>query len=132
MKYYAGTVDGKDYGFYLNTEKLQNGWIEVSEEVHDQLIKDANENGKIIKFENNKIPYLIDYIPTEEEKEKYIRNLRNNYLYSTDKYLLSDFPISEEELNIIKSYRQYLRDIPKDLNFPNLKILTLDDYKNKS
>jgi hypothetical protein len=39
-----------------------------------------------------------------------IRNTRNSYLQLTDKYLLSDFPITEEKRNIIIEYRQYLRD----------------------
>jgi hypothetical protein len=41
---------------------------------------------------------------------EYKRNTRNSYLQLTDKYLLSDFPITEEKRNIIIEYRQYLRD----------------------
>lgn len=39
-----------------------------------------------------------------------LRNTRNAYLALTDKYLLPDFPITDENRNIIKTYRQYLRD----------------------
>lgn len=39
-----------------------------------------------------------------------LRNTRNSYLVLTDKYLLPDFPITDENKNIIKAYRQYLRD----------------------
>ncbi len=39
-----------------------------------------------------------------------LRNTRNAYLQSTDKYLIPDYPISPENLEIIKTYRQYLRD----------------------
>lgn len=39
-----------------------------------------------------------------------LRNTRNSYLALTDKYLLPDFPITDENRNIIKTYRQYLRD----------------------
>ncbi len=38
------------------------------------------------------------------------RNTRNSYLNLTDKYLLSDFPISDEKRHEIIEYRQYLRD----------------------
>lgn len=41
---------------------------------------------------------------------EYNRNTRNSYLALTDKYLLPDFPITDENRNIIKTYRQYLRD----------------------
>jgi hypothetical protein len=39
-----------------------------------------------------------------------LRNTRNAYLQLTDKYLISDYPITPENLEIIKTYRQYLRD----------------------
>ena len=39
-----------------------------------------------------------------------LRNTRNAYLQLTDKYLLPDYPITPENLEIIKAYRQYLRN----------------------
>jgi hypothetical protein len=39
-----------------------------------------------------------------------LRNIRNNYLNLTDKYLLPDYPITFEQKEIIKVYRQMLRD----------------------
>jgi hypothetical protein len=50
-----------------------------------------------------------------------IRNERDSLLYNTDKYMLPDYPISLENLEKIKIYRQELRDFfQKDeiLNFP--------------
>lgn len=41
---------------------------------------------------------------------EYLRNSRNAYLLLTDKYFLPDFPISPEKLEIIKNYREYLRN----------------------
>lgn len=38
------------------------------------------------------------------------RKMRNLILQETDKYLLPDFPITPEDLIIIKEYRQALRD----------------------
>ena len=38
------------------------------------------------------------------------RKMRNDLLQETDKYLLPDFPISPENLEIVKEYRQALRD----------------------
>lgn len=52
---------------------------------------------------------------TSEAKE-FLKNKRNLILAETDKYLLADFPITPEELIIVKEYRQALR------NF------TLNDY----
>jgi hypothetical protein len=41
---------------------------------------------------------------------KRARNIRNELLIRTDRYLLSDYPITEENLIIVKEYRQILRD----------------------
>lgn len=38
------------------------------------------------------------------------KNTRNSLLEKTDKYLLPDFPITEEKRNEIKEYREYLRN----------------------
>jgi hypothetical protein len=40
-----------------------------------------------------------------------LRNIRNNYLNLTDKYLLPDYPITAEKREIIIVYRQMLRNI---------------------
>ena len=39
-----------------------------------------------------------------------LKNKRNLILNETDKYMLSDYPITPENLEIIKTYRQQLRD----------------------
>ncbi len=39
----------------------------------------------------------------------YLRNTRNSLLQLTDKYLIPDYPITTENLEIIKWYRQELR-----------------------
>jgi hypothetical protein len=39
-----------------------------------------------------------------------LKNTRNQLLEKTDKFLLSDYPISPEQLEIVKQYRQALRD----------------------
>ena len=46
--------------------------------------------------------------------QQMIRNQRNDLLKNTDKYLLPDYPITEENILIIKQYRQQLRDIPEN------------------
>lgn len=45
-----------------------------------------------------------------EGKKKAVREIRNSYLEATDKYMLVDFPITEEERDSYKEYRKYLRD----------------------
>lgn len=46
-----------------------------------------------------------------------IRDTRNKLLTETDKYLIPDYPITPEKLELIKIYRQQLRDY---MNLPNI------------
>lgn len=53
----------------------------------------------------------------ERTKTFHIRHLRqdrNELLGETDKYMLSDYPITQEQKNIIANYRQQLRDFSKN------------------
>ena len=43
-----------------------------------------------------------------------LKNKRNLILNETDKYMLSDYPITPENLEIIKTYRQQLRDFTQN------------------
>jgi hypothetical protein len=63
---------------------------------------------------------------------EYKRNSRNGYLELTDKYLLPDFPITDDKKEIILNYRKYLREfinINKDaiLNGENVEILGIPE-----
>ena len=54
------------------------------------------------------------YIPSNEHFLKRARNIRNELLNRTDKYILNDYPRSFEQQIIIKSYRQNLRNFIND------------------
>ena len=56
--------------------------------------------------------YLKGYAPEKpvEIKQEEVRKVRNSYLEATDKYMIVDFPITDEERESYKAYRQYLRD----------------------
>ena len=47
---------------------------------------------------------------TEYSNHGLLKNQRNLILIETDKYLISDYPITPENLIIVKEYRQALRD----------------------
>lgn len=48
-----------------------------------------------------------------------IRKIRDELLQETDKFLLEDFPISEEQKEKYKIYRNALRKIPEQSGFPD-------------
>jgi hypothetical protein len=52
----------------------------------------------------------MDIEPNIEDVQKYNKNIRNELLLETDKYVLPDFPITPDNLIIIKDYRQKLRN----------------------
>ena len=52
----------------------------------------------------------MSYIPNNEHFLKRARNIRNELLNRTDRYLLSDYPITLEQQMMIKTYRQDLRE----------------------
>ena len=47
-----------------------------------------------------------------EQKKTDVRTVRNQYLEQTDKFLLSDYPITSTQKTKYKQYRAYLRDYP--------------------
>lgn len=63
--------------------------------------------------------YLKGYAPEkpQEVKEQEVRAVRNSYLQATDIYMLIDFPISADEREEYKAYRQYLRDYTTQENW---------------
>jgi hypothetical protein len=61
-----------------------------------------------------------NYIPNNEHFLKRARNIRNELLNKTDRYILSDYPITLEQQMIIKTYRQDLREF---INNNEIKIL---------
>lgn len=82
---------------------------------------------------------MSSYVPNNEHFLKRARNIRNELLNKTDRYLLEDYPITAEEKQIVKDYRQMLRDfintnkdrylngeileIPKPPEFLNINIV---------
>jgi hypothetical protein len=60
-----------------------------------------------------------------------LRTKRNQALAETDKYMLSDFPVTTTERAKYKDYRQYLRDCPKmfnDQTVKDAKIKTFEEW----
>ena len=66
---------------------------------------------------------MSSYITNNEHFLKRARNIRNELLNKTDRYLLSDYPITLEQQMLIKTYRQELRDF---INNNKEKILNGD------
>lgn len=57
-----------------------------------------------------------------EDFAKHKRRERDSLLTSTDKYMISDFPVDEDYREKIKEYRQILRDITQSAEWPDVEI----------
>jgi hypothetical protein len=66
---------------------------------------------------------MSSFLTSNEHFLKRARNIRNELLNKTDRYFLIDYPIHHEQQNIIKNYRQELRDF---ININKEKILNGD------
>ena len=64
-----------------------------------------------------------------EEKEAEARMQRNSLLADSDKYMISDFPATEEERAEYAAYRQYLRDYPASADFPAMPAKSFEEWK---
>jgi hypothetical protein len=56
--------------------------------------------------------------PTAEQLYASLRTARDMRLADTDKYMLPDYPITEEALAQVKIYRAALRDLPAQPGAP--------------
>jgi len=121
MNYYVvDTTNGDSLLFDTDKAKFQSFIRKFKPELQGQEIQETER--KIILL-NNKYVFADEHI--EELKQKEVETLsvelkakRDAELNATDFYLMPDYPISEEDLRLIQSYRQALRDLPQQEDFP--------------
>ena len=113
--YYEKINDDKSITNYTTVTKLAYalGWQDNTVAITDTEVSDLTG-----------WTYLKGYAPKKTEEQKLneladkIRSKRKLLLAETDYLLMPDYPISKEYLEKVKEYRQQLRDITKQENFP--------------
>ena len=83
---------------------------EMTNEKYADLAVYCNKNGLIIEDKGDYLEAVNPPEPSDEEKKVQVRSVRNQYLEQTDKYMIADYPISDDERELCKQYRTYLRD----------------------
>ena len=78
--------------------------------------------------------YLKGYAPEKptEQKETEVRAVRNQYLEQTDKFMIADYPITDDERELYKQYRTYLRDYTLPENWWESNPLKFEEWNNPS
>ena len=74
--------------------------------------------------------YLKGYAPEKptEQKEAEVRAVRNQYLKQTDEFMIVDYPITDDERELYKQYRTYLRDYTLSENWQESNPLKFKEW----
>ena len=59
-----------------------------------------------------------------DNKKSSVRSIRNNKLKESDWTLSTDSPLTNSQKTEVTTYRQALRDLPADADFPNVAFPT--------
>lgn len=85
---------------------------------YSKLAEWCNNNNATIEDKGDYYEVVTIPEPSGEELAFIVRSQRNAKLEATDYLLASDYSISAEDLEEVKTYRQALRDIPEQSGFP--------------
>lgn len=77
--------------------------------VHDSVEEDTEHQLSDYVHCNGQFVLTVSDEAIEQRKEQ-VRAVRNQYLKQTDKFMLVDYPITDDERELYKQYREYLRD----------------------
>ena len=70
----------------------------------------CNKNGMIIEDKGDCLEAVNPPEPSIEDKQVQVRAVRNQYLKQTDEFMITDYPITDDERGLYRQYRVYLRD----------------------
>jgi hypothetical protein len=106
-----GFVKGLVDSISKNVHKdLQKKYVPIPEELQSKVkVNWRFESGSFLE------PISSEIVDSWDKKLKWIKQERNVLLASTDKYLLPDYPIGVDDLELIKEYRALLRDFPQSV-----------------
>ncbi len=91
--------------------------ISLPENLHHLEVVAVEQDGDIVLEVSQERVEAHRAMKLEELRAK-----RNSLLLETDKYMLSDYPISSENRDLMVAYRQALRDLPEQVSDPRDEI----------
>lgn len=90
----------------------------------------CNKNGLIIEDKDDYLEVVNSPEPSDEDKQAQVRSVRNQYLEQTDKFMITDYPITDDERELYKQYRTYLRTYPERRDWYKANPNTYDEWKS--
>lgn len=97
--------------------------------VHDSVEEDAEHSVSDYMQVNGEYVLALSDEAIEQKKAE-VRQVRNQYLEQTDKYMITDYPITDEERELYKQYRTYLRTYPECRDWYKANPKTYDEWKS--
>lgn len=104
------------------SHKSQTARCAELRQIYQALVEADSEHFKITR--GDELEWIVEAIPEKTEEEKLAeateeaRAKRDRLLAETDYLMASDYPISDEDREKVKAYRQALRDVPEQEGFP--------------
>ena len=96
--------------------------------VHDSVEEDT-EHSVADYLQVNGEYVLTSSDEAIEQKKTEVRAVRNQYLEQTDKFMIVDYPITDDERELYKQYREYLRTYPECRDWYKANPKTYDEWK---
>lgn len=95
--------------------------------VHDSVEEDTEHSVADYVHCDGQFVLTVSDEAIEQCKEQ-VRAVRNQYLKQTDKYMIVDYPITDEERELYKQYREYLRTYPECQDWYKANPKTYDEW----
>ena len=103
-------------------------------------IEEVNDDVTLVQVDGEFLPDIDEKVIEQQniEKSNQVKSIRNQYMsdtlarcdrYEKQKSIGLDTTESEDTYRNYLLYLQYLRDIPQQLEFPNIEVLTFDKWK---
>ena len=97
--------------------------------VHD-IVEEDEEHSIADYLQVNGEYVLTSSDEAIEQKKTEVRSVRNQYLEQTDKYMITDYPITDDERELYKQYRVYLRTYPECQDWYKANPKTYEEWKS--
>lgn len=119
---------------YIGADEEKIAQAQAAQEEYSTVADWCNESGEYMIFDDGEY-YKVIAIPepTTEEKAARVRATRNEYLeLYVDPYVCNPLrwaDMSQEEQQDVIDYRLYLLNIPEQPEFPDIQVMTFDEWK---
>ena len=117
---------------YAKIENEETKQVSVGTGTNAEFYRSIGMSEMEVEQAYNGCWYVKGFAPEKpvEELQAQLRSVRNQYLEQTDKFMIADYPITDDERELYKQYREYLRDYTLSENWWEHSPKTLEEWKS--